>query len=476
MECIARSTTIWAGRTICQIGRLEPRKGVFECVDALVSIAADYPDLRVDFIGADTPLRVTGGPSVANSLRRRMPARVRHQLRFHGSLDPSGVRALLGQASAAVVPSRWENFPYSCIEAMASGLPAVVSPHGGMRELVDDGISGWIAESGSPAGIAAALRRALDASGEQRERMGLAAAASVDRRCANDRVVRLHREWKRSIAQQASATATIDARPAHTRGIAVVVTGSAEPTERAGIRNDLQAQSEAPALIMIAADDPVCGSSARAAPRRVGSDLPTSAIDTLLATPALLGVVWIDARLQLNPGALAACRRAFERDRFAVLSSWVAETGPPARVRVASNPARPAVRDDGLPAPLLAVSMSALRSAQRDLLADGGSVVDRICRSGAPTLIYPAVLGSLASAAGLGPLRQRARFSSMAKVIQRLHTPLWRWLYECSPEDRRDFVVDALRNPRQAIRWLARRLAAGSRLQAPGSTNPARNP
>jgi hypothetical protein len=98
------------------------------------------------------------------------------------------VDALAG-GSFAVVPSRWENFPNSCVEAMASGLPVLASPNGGMVEMVTDGFTGWIAASQAPEDLAAALRRGLSASPDERAAMGRAAASAIRAHCGADTVV-----------------------------------------------------------------------------------------------------------------------------------------------------------------------------------------------------------------------------------------------------------------------------------------------
>jgi hypothetical protein len=102
----------------------------------------------------------------------------------------------LSTFSIAVVPSRWENLPYTCIEAMATGLPVLVSPNGGMSELIGDGDSGWVARDGSPDGLAEALRRALSVSPAERAAMGARASEAVRRMCANDIVVSRHLEHR----------------------------------------------------------------------------------------------------------------------------------------------------------------------------------------------------------------------------------------------------------------------------------------
>jgi hypothetical protein len=44
-----------------------------------------------------------------------------------------------------VMPSRWECWPYVALEALASGMPVVATPVGGLREIVKPGVTGWLA-------------------------------------------------------------------------------------------------------------------------------------------------------------------------------------------------------------------------------------------------------------------------------------------------------------------------------------------
>ncbi len=201
---VARSAQVWAAGSICHVGRLELRKGVLEWADAIAMVAADQPDLRFDFVGGDTPVHVTGGSTVGRAMLARLPRRVRGQVHFHGTRDRAGVLEVLAGARVAVVPSRWENFPYSCIEAMSTGLPVVASPNGGMREMLRDGESGWIAPEVTPSGLAHALRRALATSAAERQEMGRAAAAAIRRVCDNDTIVRRHLEVKSRLARLAA--------------------------------------------------------------------------------------------------------------------------------------------------------------------------------------------------------------------------------------------------------------------------------
>jgi len=68
------------------------------------------------------------------------------------------VPQLLAQAGIFVLCSRYEGLPLSIIEAMCAGLPIVATVVGGVRELVADGVNGFLV----PAGDHAALSKCLD--------------------------------------------------------------------------------------------------------------------------------------------------------------------------------------------------------------------------------------------------------------------------------------------------------------------------
>ena len=91
-----------------------------------------------------------------------------------GPVPHEKVPDILGQLDIYVAASRWESFGVAVLEAAACGLPVVVSDVGGLPEVVEHGITGFVVRREDPGSVADALIR-LVSSGELRRRMGDAA-------------------------------------------------------------------------------------------------------------------------------------------------------------------------------------------------------------------------------------------------------------------------------------------------------------
>ncbi len=196
---VLRPPSAWANGPILYVGRLELRKGILEWLQAAVALASEDPSLHFEFVGADHLDYQVGGDAWS-----RIPPRLRSRFVFRGPLDRGRLEERLAAARLAIVPSRWENFPYTCIEAMASGLPVVVSPDGGMSEMVVHDATGWIARSHHPDDLADAVRQALRRSPAELALVGAQAANAVARLCDEQQVVAGHQD----LARQVIATGT----------------------------------------------------------------------------------------------------------------------------------------------------------------------------------------------------------------------------------------------------------------------------
>ncbi|CAA9234259.1 MAG: Glycogen synthase, ADP-glucose transglucosylase [uncultured Actinomycetospora sp.] len=157
--------------TLLYLGRLEWEKGVHDLVAALPAIRRAHPGTR---------LLVAGTGSCSDWLAERArAARVRRSVRLLGHVDDATLRDLLASADAAVLPSRYEPFGITALEAAAAGAPLVASRAGGLGEVVVDGVTGLSFAHGDVPGLAVAVARRLDDPAAARTRADAARARLV---------------------------------------------------------------------------------------------------------------------------------------------------------------------------------------------------------------------------------------------------------------------------------------------------------
>ncbi|MGI0152007.1 MAG: glycosyltransferase family 4 protein, partial [Thermoplasmata archaeon] len=159
-------------RVIGFTGRLVPHKGV----DTLLRALARLP--------ADVALLVVGrGPDLPelSELARRLGLSGR--VRFCPRVSDEELPAFLKAADLFVFPSvnRLEGFGLAVAEALATGLPVVVADIPGVREIIEPGVEGLLAEPLLEEDLAAKLCELLD-DPSRRERMGRAARSRAESR------------------------------------------------------------------------------------------------------------------------------------------------------------------------------------------------------------------------------------------------------------------------------------------------------
>jgi glycosyltransferase involved in cell wall biosynthesis len=160
------------------LGRLQRWKGPQVVCGALASLGSRAP--IVEWYGRDMPWDGRG-TSTAEHLAEEFPSVWGRSLSHKSPVAPTEVARLQASAFVNIVPSTWDVFNFTVVESMASGRPTVVSSGAGASELIKDGETGYIFESGSSSSLAAALERVLVAPSEILRGVGDAARASVDK-------------------------------------------------------------------------------------------------------------------------------------------------------------------------------------------------------------------------------------------------------------------------------------------------------
>jgi colanic acid/amylovoran biosynthesis glycosyltransferase len=157
---------------VAMVGGLMWRKGYDYALLALK---------RLVEAGADVTMTVVGeGPERDRVEYMIEQSGLQSRVALAGALAPEGVRDVLRASHALLLSSLSEGISNAVLEAMASGLPVVTTDAGGMREVVHNGVEGFVVPKRSPEAIAEAIGR-LYSDAELRSRMGIAGRAGVVR-------------------------------------------------------------------------------------------------------------------------------------------------------------------------------------------------------------------------------------------------------------------------------------------------------
>jgi glycosyltransferase involved in cell wall biosynthesis len=135
------------------VGTFEPRKNLPGLLEAYAALCADLPDAP--------PLVIVGrrGWLYESVFQKVAALRLESRVRWLEDLPFADLPAVYNSAAALVAPSFYEGFGLPALEAMACGVPTVVSNRGSLPEVVGD--TGLLIDPDKPDELAEALRRVL---------------------------------------------------------------------------------------------------------------------------------------------------------------------------------------------------------------------------------------------------------------------------------------------------------------------------
>jgi glycosyltransferase involved in cell wall biosynthesis len=130
-------------KTVFFLGRLHESKGVFDILKAISLVLQERSDLRF----------VIAGPEQYAGIAAQMKEVCEQEglgpyVQIPGPVMGQDKLDLFFSSSVFVLPSYVENFPYTVLEAMASGLPVITTPVGALPEVVEEGVNGFFITPG----------------------------------------------------------------------------------------------------------------------------------------------------------------------------------------------------------------------------------------------------------------------------------------------------------------------------------------
>lgn len=168
------------------VGRLLSDKGVFEYLDAAVSVLKIYPNREFLLVGEMGSNNLTALSSVQlKKYTEKYP-----QIKYLGKTD--NIVTLLDSVDVMVLPSYREGLSKSLIEAAAMKLPIITTNVPGCKDVVVDGFNGFLCEVKSKKSLEKAIYKLINLTDKQRLRFGINGREKVINRFSSDIVNKIY--------------------------------------------------------------------------------------------------------------------------------------------------------------------------------------------------------------------------------------------------------------------------------------------
>ncbi len=196
---------------IATIGRLIEKKGIEYGIRAMTSIAETYPNLEYNIIG--------DGPLKEHFQKLIEELKVGHIVKLVGWKQQDELIEILDNSHILIAPSVTsadgnQDAPVNTLkEAMAMGLPVIGTLHGGIPELIEDGISGFLVPERDAEAIAEKVIELIEHA-ENWSAMGASGRARVEEKYdmykLNEQLVNIYQQ---QLSEQSSSTTANTSNP-----------------------------------------------------------------------------------------------------------------------------------------------------------------------------------------------------------------------------------------------------------------------
>lgn len=132
--------------TLGVASRLSHEKGIDRLLQALPLVLQEFSTLR---------LLIVGDGEEREALQKQAEAlHVSHAIRWEGLQPKEKLQNYYEQMDAVIIPSRFEGFGLTAIEAMSYGIPVIASNVDGLSEIIEDQVSGILCDCEDPLALA----------------------------------------------------------------------------------------------------------------------------------------------------------------------------------------------------------------------------------------------------------------------------------------------------------------------------------
>lgn len=159
-------------RYIIHYGKLGYLKGTHIVAKIVGDILKQYTDISILLVGQDSEmLDEDGGKIAAHELVKICAGKYSDRVLWTGRLLRKQLYPLIQNAEFCLLPSRIDNLPNACIEAMAMGKIVIGTDGASFEQLIDDRISGFLCKKDDEKSFLQAVKEALEIEPDAKEKM-----------------------------------------------------------------------------------------------------------------------------------------------------------------------------------------------------------------------------------------------------------------------------------------------------------------
>lgn len=181
--------TSFTPNKIIYYGKLSPQKGTFELLKYFKSMWDN---------GFPHALHLVGGTDIVYHPEMQTMGQLvekfynsystRGLIQFHGKIFPEEIKRFLQDAQVIIFPSIVDNLPYAVMEAMSLGKIVLASRQGGQREMIEDGVSGFLFDHNEPESFEKKVKHILSLPANVIKQVGKNAQQSVKNTYSFERI------------------------------------------------------------------------------------------------------------------------------------------------------------------------------------------------------------------------------------------------------------------------------------------------
>lgn len=165
-------------------------KGIHILGQCIHSLLVKYTDLFFVFAGQDFQIEMNDRLINSMTFINKVSGPYRDRVIYLGTLDRSKLYSVIDHAFCCLQISIIDNFPNSCVEAMALGKVVIATKGSGCEQLIKNGINGFLIKNNSGDALRNVLSKLLEMSDEQVQKIGECAARSIEKQLDPNRILR----------------------------------------------------------------------------------------------------------------------------------------------------------------------------------------------------------------------------------------------------------------------------------------------